>query len=165
MATTTTEASTGENSHSTHADSLFAFYLGYGQIWCISKVYCFSLVRPVLHPHTPHQTCTQFAQSTSMMATMPSPTRKNSDFSLFPLLFHFSCLVSLGLFCRRNSQKPFYFTRTLCHREASSILPQVSPKDSRSCVGTRITLREKQSFSRPHIFSPFPNRNHVAEGK
>lgn len=61
----------------------------------------------------------------------------------------------LGVFVKKKIPNLFNFTRSLCHREASSVLPKVFPKDSRLHVGTRITEREKQSFSCPHIFLHF----------
>lgn len=153
------------------SDRLLVFILDPVKIGSFTKG--FVLVRSDLcFIHTPHQTCTrtltpQFVQSTSLMATTPSTPLKELWFFIFTAFISFLLSCLCGFVLQKNSiLKPFYFTRTLCHREASSILPKVFPKDSRSRVGTRITEREKQSFSRPHIFfSPFPNRNHVAEGK
>lgn len=149
---------------------LLVFILDTVKIGSFTK--CFVLVRSDLcFMHTSHQTCThalnpQFVQSTSRMATTPSTPLKELRFFIFTSFISFLLSCLCGFVLQKNSQKPFYFARPLCHREASSILPKMFPEDSRSRVGTRITEREKQSFSRPHIsFSPFPNRNHVAKGK
>lgn len=96
MATTITEASTGENSHSTHTHRFiicFFLYLGYSQNWCICKVYCFSLFRPVLHPHTPppnmHTICSVHLDNGD--DAVPHPN------SLVPLLFSFLLFCLFGL--------------------------------------------------------------------
>lgn len=139
------------------SDRLLIFYLGSSQNWLIYKGFCFSSFRPVLHPHPPPN-----------MHAHPHPSIRsvhltNGDNTVHPaertLIFHFyrfyffSLVLSVWVcFAEKLTKTILLHEDPLSPRGLVHITKRVFPKDSRSRVGTRITEREKQSFSRPHIF-------------
>lgn len=97
----------------------------------------------------------QLVQSTSITATgLCSSTQRTLSFPFYTFYLFFTILFMSVCFVKKLT-KVFRFTKTVCQREASSVLPKVFPKDSRLHVETRITGREKQSSSSPHIFLHF----------